>query len=242
MGSHIKIFVKYTGLDVEDPYGVTDGSRISSTSLNMELYDCDENMRPAVTYAKMAASGAVSGQALVTKVYYKRYDGEMRKYLGVYYGGSYTEYPEFQEGVIPEDIKRGDVVSLSVYKNQLTSVERFLSLADKPEPYATGTFPSSLRFFGYIYGISTSCVTVLAPDSYATTYGKLLPIPLFNNVVIPVTIYDVRNDVITRGSWDDLCPSSTPNADGSLPVDENTTMACIQAAEHKVYDIILVKY
>ena len=242
MGSHIKIFTKYTDLEAEEPYGVTDGSRIQESSMKMELYDCDENMRPAVAYSEMVATAKVTGYGLVSKIYYKNYNGEYRKYLGLYYGGSYIEYPEFSEGIIPEDMKRGDVVSIHLFKNQLTKVDRFISLADKPEPYAEGNYPDSIRYFGYLYALTTSNLTIMAPDSFKTSYGKLLPIPLFNNGVIPVTIYDVRNDEITRGSWDDLCPSTTPNADGSLTVDENTTMAFIFAANYRVFDVMLVKY
>lgn len=242
MGSWIKVFVKYEGLDVEEPYAVLNGQTIISTEIQMKIYDCDSTLTPAVASAVAPASRGIGEQCLVSKVLHRRVDGEMKKHLGVYFGSSYVEYPELNEGVIPADIKRGDVVSIQLYNSQITSVSHLARLADRPEPFATGTFPDSLRLFGYIYSLSTSSIVMLSPDNFVSGYGKLLPMALAKDKVIPVTIYDVKNDEIVKGSWEDLSPAVSPNSDGSLSVDENTVMALVQVTEYKVHDVILVKY
>ena len=243
MDARTKFFVKYTGLDIENPYGVSNGASIANVNMTCKLYDIDRNMIPAVATSEITAGNAISSkQCIVTEIYEKLIEGEPKKVIKFLNGGTPMEYPELFEGAIPEDIKRGDVVTVYGFNGQCSNVAKICSLAERTEPFGSGSYPDNYRIFGYIYGVATPGITMLAPTGYASSYGKVLPLAMGKTQIVSVTIYDVKNDTITKGAYEDICPSAAPLADGTLPVDENTMMAMVQRTADNYYDVIIVKY
>lgn len=243
LDSSVKVFIKYVDLEDDNPYTVVSGSSLGQGSRNMKLYDINADQSITVGYTTRSLKSSLASEMLVSDVFYKKVDDEFAKCIGGYYGGTYMEYAEFNEGVIPGDIKRGDVVDLSIYNQRLVGVTKFVSLAEKPNPVADGTFLSNdFRILSYIYTASNSMLTMLAPDGFAAEYGKVLPMALEKIYAIPVMVYDVKNDAMYKGTAGDLCSTTAPQIDGSLPIDENTVMALIQSSNQKIIDVILVKY
>lgn len=242
MDARTKFFVKYTGLDIENPYGVSNGVSISSVNMTCKLYDIDRNMIPAVATSEITAGNSIGVQCIVEEIYTSMIEGEAKKVISFYDGGAHYEYPELFEGAIPDDIKRGDVVTIYGFRGEVSSVEKICSLSERPEPFGTGSYPDSYRIFSYIYSVTTPGITMLAPTGFASSYGKILPCHMGKSLLVSVTIYDVANDTITKGSYEDICPSAAPLADGTLPVDEDTMMALVRRTDSNNYDVILVKY
>lgn len=243
LDSSIKVFIKYVDLEDENPYTVDTGSSLGQGSRTMKLYDINADQSITVAYTTRSSKSALGSEMLVSKVFYKKVDGEFAKCIGGYYGGTYVEYAELNEGTIPDYIKRGDVVDISIYKQRLVGITKFVSLADKPAPVADGTFLSNdFRIFSYVYTASNSLLTMLAPDGFASEYGKVLPMSLEKIYAIPVMVYDVKNDTMYKGTAGDLYSTTAPEIDGNLPVDDNTVMALIESNNQKITDVILVKY
>ncbi len=243
MDARTKFFVKYTGLDIENPYGVSNGASIANVNMTCKLYDIDRNMIPKVATSEITAGNAISSkQCIVTEIYEKMIEGEPKTVIKFLNGGTSMEYPELFEGAIPESIKRGDVVTVYGFNGQCSKVTKTCSLSERIEPFGSGSYPDNYRIFGYIYGVATPGITMLAPTGYASSYGKVLPLAMGKSQIVSVTIYDVKNDTITKGAYEDICPSAAPLADGTLPVDENTMMAMVQRTADNYYDVIIVKY
>lgn len=247
-------FVKYTGIDVEEPYAVIKGSTIGARSnLELKLYDCLPDQSITVGCAELSGAVATSTPMLVADVFYKVIDDEAFRCIGAYYGTEYKEYAELTEGYIPNDIKRGDVVTLNLYDNRVVGLSKFVSLADRPQRVGTGSYPYTYRIFTEIYNVSNTMISLIRPDGFASDkYKKIISVPLSLYNSTPVTIYDVVEDEIYKGTITDVFSSASPYKNGVLSTmngsvtdyDEysDTLMIVADVNNYKVMDIIIVKY
>ncbi len=246
MDSSITAFVKYKGLDVKDPYGVEDITRIGTGSRTMKLYDICADQSVTAAYVEIdSKSLTMDWQMLVSEVGEMVADGETVKYIGGFYGGTYVEYTEALPNVIPLDLKRGDLISIALLNQKIIYAERVYNLSDKDMPPTfVGSDPkSSGNIFSYIYAVSNKALSVVAPDTAQFgDYANVFPIGLRLSYTIPVTIYDVANDSIYKGEITDVCASATPNADGSFPIEDAVSKISIQVHDNSLYDLILVYY
>ena len=238
----ITVFVKYSDSEFGDSYGTISGKSIPTGTRALRLYDINAAQRISVATLVLGQGSSLGQEFLVSDVFHKKVDGEFVKFLGGYYGGAYLEYAELEEGRIPADIKRGDVVDITLYNQRIFSVKKFLSLADRPDPIGTGTYLSSYRMFSHVYTASNVGITMIGPSGFASNYGKILPVAFNKAYIIPVTIYDVENDKMYRGSVSDLTATTHPDKYGDLVIDDNTVMAVVQVSSNQLKDVIYVKY
>lgn len=242
LDASVTVFVKYVDDGFEDTYGVITGKSVSQGSRVLNLYDIRADQRITVASVTLSRKSSLGSEFLVSDVFYKCIDEEIVKCLGGYYGGTYLEYAELNRGIIPDSIKRGDVVDISLYNQRIIEIKKFLSLADNPRPIGTGTYLSNYRMFSHVYTASNIGITMISPDGFAANYGKILPVAFQTPYSIPVTIYDVKNDKIYKGSVYDLTSTTQPDKNGELVIDDNTVMAVIQYVNRRLVDVIYVKY
>lgn len=238
----VTVFVKYTDSNIGDTYGIITGNSMPQGSRALRLYDISADQRISVATVVLGQGATLSYEFLVSDVFRKSVDGEFVDCIGGYYGGTYLEYAGLYEDSIPADIKRGDVVDITLYDQRIISLKKFISLADRPSPFGSGTYLSTYRMFSHVYTASNVGITMIAPSGFASTYGKILPVHFNKGYTIPVTIYDVANDEIYKGAVGDLTATTQPYKNGDLVIDDNTVMAIVQCSNNQLKDIIYVKY
>lgn len=234
-----KVFIKYDGVDLEEPYGVISRSSFSKVSgTSLRVYDSDsKRLARVVTGVHNAVKYNTMYAFLVDSIVYKKIDGETVKCLAGWYGASYKELPEYSEGVIPASIKRGDILSLSQMNNKITSIEFIKSLADKPAPFFSGR-----NLFSYFYSMGGTTLCVLTPAGNEADYGKVFP-NWIKSTKIAITVYDVKNDDMYVTTMDDVAPLKTPDALGNYTPEDSDIMIYMNRYDnYYVTDIIVVLY
>ncbi len=246
MDPSVTTFVKYTDLadlGIDMPYETMSGVDAQGRSGKAKIYDIKANQLPSAMYFETSAKSSwLFSQILVDKVFEKKIDDEYSKVIGCWYGSTYMEYVEYQDGIIPSDLKRGDVIRIALYKQKIVSVKKDISLASKPDIWSTGSYPANGQIFSYIYALSNQAISMLATPAFESTGGKVISCVMNLGAEIPVTIYDVKNDEIKVGCITDVYPSSTPDKFGDLQIDDNTMMALVQWRDSRVFDVILIYY
>ena len=237
-------FAKYTNLEEEERYVVSNMSSVGTRTSLRKYYDINSKQEVSIAFATINTLGSnMSGQLLVSDVMYKLIDGEYVKTICGYYDAGYVEYPELYEGTIPDGIKRGDVLNISIHKNKLTSVSTFVSLADRPAPMGSYA-PNTFQMLGYIYSAGNRSLNLLISDNISADakYGKVAPVNYYKVGNTNVMFYDVSEDIMYRGSVQDLQTTIYPEKDGSITFDGNEILAVCKGTGYRNYGIIVVKY
>lgn len=148
---------------------------------------------------------------------------------------------EKKEGILPADIKCGDVYKIAYSGEIISAAEKIISLADDPEPYASGTVVNQkwADIFGYVYAACPDSVTVIKPDGYTATPQKLIGTALKGGSV--ALIYDLPNDDVYVGSWEDMITSNVPDANGDITIDSHSTKVYIYRRWDYANGLIILK-
>ncbi len=235
-----KLFIKYDGVDLEEPYAVishTAFRKVSGTTVR--VYDSNSaRLARVVTGVHNAVSYNTMYAFLVDSIVYKKIDGETVKCIAGWYGAAWKEMPEYSEGVIPNTIKRGDLLSVSQMDNKITKVEYINSLADRPAPFFSGR-----NLFSYFYSMSTSTLCVLTPAGNEATYGAIFP-SWIKSTKVAITVYDVKNDDMYVTTIEDVAPFKAPDATGAFTPEASDVMVYMNRYDSGNYvtDIIVVLY
>lgn len=233
------VFIKYNGLDVEEPYAIIARTGLKPVAgTNMRVYDSSSAHVPAVIAAEHNVASYNEMYAfLVDSIVYKKIDGEFVKHLVGWYGDSWKEMPEYLEGIIPADIKRGDIVKVAQLSNKITKCTTPVHLADRPAPYRDGN-----HLFSQLYSMSTSSICVLTPENEIPTYGKIFT-TWIRSYKIPVKVYDVENDEMYVTTFDAVAPFKAPLANGTFDVADDDVMIFLNRYQNNyITDVIIVLY
>ncbi len=156
------------------------------------------------------------------------------------YDGNYVNFMEKESGVLPSDVKQGDLLRISLdYKNRITDTQRIVSLADKPNTFIGGDHLIGGEFvsvFGYLYGKSLSAVSTITLSDGTPT---LTAHPI--NSTPPVYIFDCRNKKVSAGKLSDVIPNKNIASDGSIEYD-GCNMVYIYRRMDYIKGLVLVKY
>ncbi len=254
------VFAKWSGMDESEPYTVEDRTVLQSGDTNKEyklkLYDIGNDMTVPVVYMEgfFDAESRWLGNFMIvedTDIVYE--DGaELRRIKG-YVSGMYRTLTEYDEGVIPQDIDKGDVIRVSVYNDKVTKVVVLLdkSAGDYETKkgqelvFATNSIlPQDTQSVRYvpIYNVTNMGLVTINPIDWYTNkgYPKLNTAGFRQANKTIVTIYDLKNDYIYAGDHHDIYQLYPPRADGTLPDESDLTMAVIRTRNTAVYEILLV--
>lgn len=241
------MFAEYSNIDDDDNvYLVTDtNSLLQNRTVPVRLYDCDSTMRPAVCALSLDAAQYDDRIVLVDSVRKVLGDDgcEYKKLIGLSFGLEY-EIAEKNFGIIPNGIKRGDILHITSLNNTLVRADLVCRLSESPAPFRDKTFDKLGSVYGQIYSVNSNGVVTLNPDSMVADYGRLLATS-FNGsggVGDSIQIYDARSDKVRSGVKSDIAQISSPDANGDLPDTGSNVMIYIYRRFEYAKDVVIVYY
>lgn len=262
-GSHHGIgmyTIRTNGVVIEDPH-LGEAERYNTTKVEIKtvanvaegqmsecyIYDLDEAyVGDILVYKNNEESLEESTTlALIEKVkifYDEEAEDELSRVVNLLtQNGDKLTLKEKKKGILPEDIKRGDVYKIAYSGEIISAAEKILSLADDPEPYASGTVVNQkwADIFGYVYAACSDSVTVIKPDGYTATPQKLIGTALKGGPV--ALVYDLRTDDIYVGSWEDMITSNIPDENGDIAIDSHSTKVYIYRRWDYANGLIILK-
>ena len=94
---------------------------------------------------------------------------------------------------------------------------------------------------GYLYSNDGVNINLYKPDGW-NHGGTVLVSPTRNNASMNISVYDARNDRVYPGTANQLYQNCTPQADGTLNVNEYSTKIFIARRFGYINDLIAVYY
>lgn len=237
-------FVKYQNKDGSADYGVIPYTTFSNGSeYDIKLYDCDEYLTAAAMSVVKDGMGYQETYILVDGVS-SVLDQDKNTCLqleGLAYGKN-VKYTANDDGTIPDEIKRGDIVQVSVglIDNRIERLRKVCSLRDRPESFINGK-PGNIvtEIFGYLYSNSGRNIVTLNP--YGSPYGKLIATSTSNGTP-GISVYDCKRDTVSVGNLHDLYPINGPESNGALHITDDSVMVFVYRRYNWVKDIVVVYY
>lgn len=242
------IFIKWNGLDESEPYSVTTRTALKTGDMPMEIYDAGSDMIVPVAYMPTyfnAQEYWMGGRMIVegTDVIFE--DGQELSRVTGYISGERKTVTEYFPGVIPTDLEKGDIIRISHHNGRATKIVKDLSVdqfADKTPRVMEGTSPdqeTAVRFVP-VYNVSNLGVVSINPDEWVASYGKLNTAGFKSGNTLLVIIYDSKTGEISTGDIHDIYQLYSPNADGTLPDEDDMVMAYIYTRYSTLQEIIIV--
>ncbi|MEE1048248.1 MAG: S-layer homology domain-containing protein [Clostridia bacterium] len=239
------VFVKWTDIDVPEPYTVMTRSALSGGQYSVLVYDADETFTSSVAYKEQSATMCwLTGRMLVDNVDIVYEDGQEVKRVSGYIASEYRSVTEFAPGVFPEDIKRGDLIKISHYNNKATKIVRDMTAEDfneKTIKWISGNTPDQKDSIIYspVYSVTSMGISFLNPPEWEK-YGKVCTSGFKGGYKLLVLIYNTSTDEIYQGDITDLYQVYSPNPDGSLPDADDLVWAYSRTNYSALQEIVLV--
>ena len=262
-GSHhgISMYtIRTTGVVIEDPHlGESDDHRTDDVVFKAVsnvaegqmsecyIYDLDESYVCDILVYKnndesLDESTTVALIDKVKEVYDEDEDDERSRLIHLYtQNGDELELKERKKGILPNDLRAGDVYKIAYSGGILSAGEKIVSLADDPEPFASGTVVNQkwADIFGYVYSACADSVTVLKPEGYSATPQKLIGTALKGGGT--ALVYDLTTKKAYVGSWEDMITSNIPDANGDITIDSHSTKVYIYRRWDYANGVIILK-
>lgn len=225
--SNTVCFVKYTNEDSREPYHVVSATSFTDKSTYaVDIYDINERLEIGViTVSKYR--GGVDNSSIMLVTSSKRVLGEngdsLRSVTGIY-GGATVTYTEDKEGVLPNDLKRGDMICIGLYDGYISSYKMLYRLSEAyPEPAAKNALGEEDTICGKIYSVGENNVVILTPEDRISDVGKLMTLSFADtySTVLNIQVYDARTETAYVGKMRDFAAMVSPKTDGEPDGDEN---------------------
>ncbi|MBQ9737553.1 MAG: S-layer homology domain-containing protein [Clostridia bacterium] len=231
---------------------------------NVKIYDCNEYREAGVVTLELdvATNFGYPVYVLVDEVETTLdADGEPKIGMSVIQLGNETHYEVDKTTKLTgasslEDIKRGDVLSMLLLGNTIYSIDRIASLSDRSTfinsdgtllvddiPADAGDKQRSYAL-GYYYSNGLTGLALYNPNGWGKgSNGKILMARSTTTAVnTKMGVYDAKADKIYIGDIDDLYQNSAPQADGSLTVNDESTMVFLYRDGYNVSTIFAIYY
>ncbi len=237
-------FVKYTNPDGSVDYGtIVFGNLSNQSKYDIKLYDCDSCLTAGAMSVTKTGSGYLEGYILVDNVT-KTLDRDGLGCVEVegIYAGNAVKYTADDDGTVPDTLKRGDVVqiSLSMLTNKIEKVNPVCSLSEHPRPLIGGAPGSRLvPIFGYLYTYNGRVLVTVNPDG--SPYGRFTATATTNGAV-GVAIYDAKSDTVSTGTLEDIYPLQAPDGTGNPTISDDSVMVFVQRRYNYTRSIVVVYY
>ncbi len=214
-----RVFVKRDGLNVDDPYEVY-GKDIITGNRTMYLYDVNPDMTVSIAYAEGFSAGDYMGGCMLVESVETVINDEgdiVKRIIGIC-GTEYVDLEEYESGIVPSDLERGDVVRVAKLDGKATVVTKIFDNTEygtSPYKLLVGSTPDDECNIRYVpvYNISNVGLTTVNPDGWKSTYGELNSTGLRGNMMV---VYDRAADEMYIGDIHDIYPRYQPNKDGSF--------------------------
>lgn len=211
---------------------------------NISVYDINEGMTADIVVFR-ERSELYSDNLFIADSVYRMKDekGDYVRAVSGYSYGSPVMYMEKKDGVIPSNLKRGDVCRITLQNEKVCLMEKIVSLKDEPAPFINNSIGSKAvnskwaNIYGYLYARGDNYITVLTPEGYSD--GKILATSLSGGNA-KVTVLDLRNDKLYPGTLNDIYTDFLPNSDGTVNIGENSTRVYIYRRYDYAREIVVV--
>lgn len=220
-----------------------------------EVYDCDEALNPQVIYATMKPF-SVSYVVLVDEVITEMNDeGEIYKKLNGWWQGERWSARETEYGVIPDTIKKGDIVKISpiVFERRISKVELVASLSDASsrqifvDPHTEDDLnKGNWVRFSPLYAMGSSGVVTLNHPDYYSDEGELAISAYgtsYGEEYRYITAYDVNSNQIFKVNRNSLAQAAMNRLDGNYAEPEEFDVwVCVEHKTNSIIGMIAVYY
>ena len=249
VGQNTICFVKYINADVANQCRVVKRNEITERrDYTISVYDCDSTMQAAAISIEIDASKTFeSSHVLVDKVAYVWDDEEVHLQISGYSKGKAVVYKEVSQDAVTHDVKKGDILRVSLVDGKMAKIDRICRLSDKPSPFIylknSSAQPGGDEFtqiFGYLYSKGENTIVTVNPDD--SPFGKLSTTSFKNSFTIPIMVYNNKEKTVYTGTMNDLYQTSAPNASGSLTIRPDSVMVFLYRRYNYAQEIIVVYY
>lgn len=237
-------FAKLTDADGNVDYCVVPYARLSGNkNYNLKVYDCNRFFEAAAIEIDVNAyDNDVDGHVLVDSVEtFLHTDGEIyKKIVGVSFGKT-VGYRVDNDVELPEGLRRGDIVRISVFNNKVSKVSLICRLSDNPAPFIKGEVGNEFcQVFGPLYSNNGRIMVTVNPEG--SKYGKLLPTSAWGTSTMLVSVYDSKRDRISLSSVNAIQQKVGRNGDGSISLTDDSVKVFIYRRYNYVKELIVAYY
>ncbi|MBQ8526391.1 MAG: S-layer homology domain-containing protein [Clostridia bacterium] len=245
------IFATMISDDGERTYEVLGSGSIfdEKTYSMVRLYDADEYMHANVLTITLQLGHYVNNQTnlLLDEVRncINENGDECVKLIGIMQGKEREILVE-NKAILPEGLKRGDLVQFALINNKVHRVVKVYSLSDPnlaplDTTEAAGSASGYSVACGYLYSNDGVNINLYNPDGW-NNGNTVLVSPTRSNQNMLISVYDARTDRIYVGTANQLYQNCSPQADGTLNVNEYSTKIFINRRYGYITDLVAVYY
>ncbi|MBQ7900478.1 MAG: hypothetical protein IJ365_00760, partial [Clostridia bacterium] len=146
-----------------------------------------------------------------------------------------------ESGCVPGNLKKGDVITVSLFNQRITKVNVLTRLSEKPQPFILGEFGSSICYiYGQLYSRSSSSIVTVNPEG--NPRGLLTSTSTRNNERFYVSVYDYKNDNVYIGNPNDAHQYFEPDSNGDLPQPDSSVSVFLYRRYNYLMEAIVVYY
>lgn len=225
-------------------YGTIPFSSIKSNeTYAIKVYDCDRYFEAgAISIGIKLYDTVIDGHVLVDEVKTILHtDGEIYKQIVGYNFGNKVAYRAVDDGTVPDDLRRGDIIRVALFKNLITQVTVVCRLSENPDAFISGGAGDEFcQVFGPLYSNNGRMIVTVNPEG--SSYGKLLPTSAWGTSAMLVSVYDFKNDRVSTGGVNSLQPTNSPKSDGSSGAADGSIKVFIYRRYNYVKELIVAYY
>ena len=142
---------------------------------------------------------------------------------------------------LPEGLRRGDIVRISVFNNKVSKVSLICRLSDNPAPFIKGEVGNEFcQVFGPLYSNNGRIMVTVNPEG--SKYGKLLPTSAWGTSTMLVSVYDSKRNRISLSSVNAIQQKVGRNGDGSISLTDDSVKVFIYRRYNYVKELIVAYY
>ncbi len=246
------VFAKWDDSEEREPYSVEENTMLTTGSYYKEVYDIDSDLTIGAVYRTGLNTKQYWHESamLVDEISYVYENDQEVKQISGYISGTYTSFTEYEPGSIPDSVKHGDFIRISVQNNKITNInvevsaEEFANKTSKVVLNTDGSIPDRdgerAAVFAQLYNVSPYGVTVLTPPEYLLDCGKIMSAGVSGSV--PVTIYDVKNDEMHVGDIYDVYQLYAPDANGEVTENSDSVMIYMRMRYWTLKEVVVARY
>lgn len=237
-------FARFEDIDGNVDYGVIPFNQLTNNEYyKIKVYDCDRYFEAAAIEIDVKKYiNQLDGHILVDDVGHSLYrDGKIYKHIEGYNFGKYVKYYAESDEVVPDDLKRGDVIRISIFNNKVSKVDIICRLSENPSAFIRGGAGDEFcQVFGPLYSNNGRMIVTVNPEGSA--YGKLLPTSAWGTSAMFVPVYDYKRDKITLSSVNSAQQIYGQKGDGSMTINDDSVKVFIYRRYNYVKELIVAYY
>lgn len=240
------VFVQKTGADMPDSWEIASGTTAyQSGGYYIQAWDVSPNLVPTIMYKSSSPRDQswIEYFCIVEDIEEVWVDDEELKKVYVYLDGAHSSYTELSPGILPDTVKKGDVIKIAQWNNRLTGVKSVINLDTVSDSFISGELNGDEGLlFSTIYSVSDTGLTVLTPTGYEATYnGSPIMSIGITQAKIPITVYNRDSEEIIKSDFTAIKQIVLPNADGTLPERDDLVKVLIRCESMRIVELIIIQ-